>query len=122
MSPYARGSQCAVMNDSTSAGERLNVAGSMSQKSGRAPVRAIVPAVAKKVKGLVITASPVPISNAINARSSASVPEDEMLTLADTPDGCLDLRGERGVLGLEIEERDPHRGLILPVAPACAPL
>ena len=48
----------------------------MSQKSGRAPTRAMVPAVAKNVKGLVITASPGPIPSAISATSSASVPED----------------------------------------------
>ena len=46
------------MNASTAAGERLKVTGSMSQNSGRAPARAMVPAVAKKVKGLVMTASP----------------------------------------------------------------
>jgi hypothetical protein len=64
------------MSSASAAGERLKVAGSMSQNSGRAPVRAIVPAVAKKVKGLVITASPGPMPSAIRASSSASVPED----------------------------------------------
>ena len=48
----------------------------MSQNSGRAPARAIVPAVAKKVNGLVMTASPGPISSAMSASSSASVPEE----------------------------------------------
>ena len=40
------------------------------------PARAIVPAVAKKVNGEVMTSSPAPISSAISASSSASVPED----------------------------------------------
>ena len=57
-------------------GAELKVAGSMSQKSGSAPLRAIVPAVAKKVNVLVITASPAPISSAISANSNASVPEE----------------------------------------------
>ena len=64
------------MNASTAAGERLNVAGSMSQNSGRAPLRAIVPAVAKNVNGLVMTSSPAPISSAISASNKASVPDD----------------------------------------------
>ena len=46
------------MNCSTAAGERLKVSGSMSQNTGRAPARAIVPAVAKNVYGLVMTSSP----------------------------------------------------------------
>ncbi len=46
------------MNDSTAAGDRLKVSGSISQNVGRAPVRAIVPAVAKNVNGLVMTSSP----------------------------------------------------------------
>jgi hypothetical protein len=48
----------------------------MSQNTGRAPARAMVPAVAKNVKGEVITSSPAPISRAISASSSASVPEE----------------------------------------------
>ena len=38
--------------------------------------RAIVPAVAKNVYGVVNTPQPGPMSSAINAASSASVPED----------------------------------------------
>jgi hypothetical protein len=64
------------MNDSTAAGERLNVSGSMSQNVGRAPVRAMVPAVAKNVNGVVMTSSPGPISRAMSATSNASVPEE----------------------------------------------
>ena len=37
----------------------------MSQNTGRAPVRAMVPAVAKNVNGEVITSSPAPMPNAI---------------------------------------------------------
>ena len=79
------------MNSSTRAGERLKVSRSMSQKSGRAPSRAIVPAVAKKVKGEVITSSPGPMPSAISASSSASVPEE-------TPMPCSQPRVARHAL------------------------
>jgi len=52
----------------------LYVSGSMSTKTGFAPRRAIEPAVEKKVKGVVITSSPDPMSSAINAERIASVP------------------------------------------------
>ena len=65
----------------TAEGDKLNEPGSMSQNAGRAPVRAIVPAVAKKVNGDVITSSPAPMPSAMRASSSASVPED-------TPTAC----------------------------------
>ncbi len=39
------------MNACTAAGDILKVVGSISQNTGRAPARAMVPAVAKKVKG-----------------------------------------------------------------------
>ena len=73
-SPAAR--SAAAMKASTAAGDRLKVTGSMSQKSGRAPARAMVPAVAKNVNGLVMTSSPAPMSSAMSASSSASVPEE----------------------------------------------
>ena len=76
MSASPRRSHCSASNCATAAALRLKVAGSMSQNSGRAPARAMVPAVAKKVNGLVITASPGPIPSAMSASSSASVPED----------------------------------------------
>jgi hypothetical protein len=44
----------------------------------------MVPAVAKNVNGDVSTSSPGPISSAISANSSASVPED-----TPTPNGVL---------------------------------
>ena len=43
----------------------MKVTGSISQNTGRAPVRAIVPAVAKKVNGEVITSSPAPMLSAV---------------------------------------------------------
>ncbi len=46
----------------------------MSANTGVAPALWIVPAVAKKVKGVVITSSPRPMSSALIASSSASVP------------------------------------------------
>ena len=46
----------------------------MSTKTGLAPTLWIVPAVAKKVNGVVMTSSPGPQSSALSARRSASVP------------------------------------------------
>ena len=54
---------------------RLKVAESMSAKTGRAPNRAIDPAVATKVKGVVTTSSPGPMPRAIRASRRASDPE-----------------------------------------------
>lgn len=56
----------------------------MSQNTGRAPARAIVPAVAKNVKGLVMTASPGPISSAIKAPARLS----ELARLTQYPEGA----------------------------------
>ena len=64
-----------VMAASIRVGSILNVAGSMSTKTFLAPRRAIEPAVAKNVYGLVITSSPAPMSRAISDNSRASVPE-----------------------------------------------
>ena len=62
-------------------GFRLKVTGSISTKTGLAPIRAMEPAVAKNVYGLVMTSSPEPIPSAISAISRASVPEE-------TPHAC----------------------------------
>ena len=48
----------------------------VSPNTGLAPVWAIALTVAMNVSGLVITSSPGPISRAIKAISTASVPED----------------------------------------------
>src|SRR5437016_8697225 len=48
----------------------------MSTKTGVAPTRAIAPAVAKKVYGVVITSSPGPIFSAIRQANKASLPEE----------------------------------------------
>ena len=53
----------------------LNVAGSMSTKTGRAPSRVTALAVAKKVKLGSSTSSPGPTSRAMSASSSASLPD-----------------------------------------------
>jgi hypothetical protein len=71
-----RVSQRESMNSRMAAGAMLKVSGSMSTNTGRAPVRAMVPAVAKKVYGEVMTSSPAPMSSAMSAISRASVPED----------------------------------------------
>ncbi len=55
----------------------LNVFGSMSTYTGRAPRMAIVSAVATKVNGVVTTSSPGPMPRAIIAIWSASVPEEQ---------------------------------------------
>src|SRR5579883_2345237 len=66
-----------VMAASIRAGSMLYVSGSMSTKTGRAPSRQIVLAVAKKVYGVVMTSSPGPIPRAIKGSSRASVPEPQ---------------------------------------------
>src|SRR5690606_39205416 len=48
----------------------------------RAPRRATTPAVAKNVNGVVITSSPGPMPSAINATSSASVPDETPIPCA----------------------------------------
>ena len=78
----SRRSQSRSRNFRTSVGERLKVTGSMSQNTGRAPKRAMVPAVAKNVNGEVITSSPARTSRAISASSSASVPEETPMPCA----------------------------------------
>src|SRR5271163_1248131 len=67
-------SRSASMARATAAGERLKVSGSMSAKSGCAPQRRMELAVAKKLKGVVTTASPGPTPAAASASQSASVP------------------------------------------------
>ena len=59
---------------SISSGSMLNVRGSMSTNTGVAPVRAMEPAVAKKVNGVVMASSPGPRPSAIMLHRSASVP------------------------------------------------
>ena len=56
------------------AGSILYVFGSISTKTGFAPTSAIQPAVAKNVKGEVITSSPGPTSRLIRQFNMASVP------------------------------------------------
>ena len=73
-----------VTLDSNCAGSRLYVTGSISTKIGVAPTRAIAPAVAKKVYGVVMTSSPCPIPSAMRQMSKASVPEE-------TPTACEQL-------------------------------
>src|SRR4029078_6412412 len=53
----------------------LNESDSMSMKTGLAPRREMAQAVAKKVDGTVMTSSPALTPDAINAKSSASLPE-----------------------------------------------
>ncbi len=60
---------------STAAGSRLYVSGSISAKTGVAPVAEIASALAMKVKGVVITSSPGPIPKARSTSSMAAVPE-----------------------------------------------
>ncbi len=60
----------------------------MSTKTGLAPVRAIDPAVAKKVYGVVITSSPGPIPSAISAISRASLPDETVTAWAQPQYGA----------------------------------
>ena len=112
----------------------LNVSGSMSTKTGRAPSLATEPAVAKNEKGVVMTSSPSPTPMAINAAMSASVPddmpiacvnpeerfqlaleavdfwpEDEALRVAHTGDGGEHIVAKRRELGLQVQERHVER-------------
>ena len=109
----------------------LNVAGSMSTNTGRAPTRAIEPAVAKNENGVVTTSSPGPTSRAIKrgkerigARRNANGvrdskkrfelalegfnlgTEDEVLRIADPRDRVEHTVAERRELCLEVDQRD----------------
>src|SRR5258708_14308823 len=67
----------ALRLSSTQAGSRLSVSGSISAKTGLAPARMIELAVAKKLKGVVMTASPPLIPAAASPTHSASVQEPQ---------------------------------------------
>ena len=62
----------------------LNVAGSISTRTGRAPSLTMAPAVAKNEYVVVMTSSPGEIPSAISASRTASVPEDTA-TACSTP-------------------------------------
>ena len=66
---------CSVIALSIRVGSMLYVTGSMSTKTGLAPVRATLFAVAAKVKDGTITSSPGPMPRESNARCNAEVPE-----------------------------------------------
>ena len=65
-----------LMRPDTAAASMLKVSGSMSTKTGRAPSRAMTPAVAKNEYAEVMTSSPGPISSAMSDASNASVPDE----------------------------------------------
>jgi hypothetical protein len=65
-----------VMARSIRWGSMLKVSGSMSTKTGRAPVRAMLPAVAKNVNGGQMTSSPGPMPSTMSEQRRASVPLD----------------------------------------------
>ena len=64
-----------VSASSTAAGDKLNVAESMSANTGRAPQWMIASAVAANVNAVVTTSSPGPTPTARSASMSAAVPE-----------------------------------------------
>ena len=125
-----------VIARSTSAGSRFSVAGSMSTKTGVAPRRAIASAVAKNVNAGQMTSSPSPIPSASSASTSASVPlatpiacwtprysaasrsnaldlgaEDEAAAVEGAGERLFQLRDERRVLRLDVNERNRlHEG------------
>src|SRR5579859_6204751 len=72
MMAFAPG-QDAFSRASTLATSRFSVSGSISAKTGLAPARRIELAVAKKLNGVVMTASPGPIPAATSASQSPSV-------------------------------------------------
>ena len=65
-----------VIAAATAPASMLNVAGSMSTNTGARPPGRSQPAVAKNENGVVTTSSPGPMSSAIRAASSASVPDE----------------------------------------------
>src|SRR5215211_228502 len=73
-----------VILAATSSGSSTSVCGSISAKTGVAPVRAIASAVAKKVKAGQTTSSPEPTPSASSAMTIASVPL-ATLTASGTP-------------------------------------
>ena len=64
-----------VIASSTRFGSMLYVSGSMSTKTGLAPISDIGPAVAINVWAVVMTSSPGPTPTASSARCNAAVPE-----------------------------------------------
>ena len=89
-----------VIAASIAAGAMLNVAGSMSTNTGVPPALWIVPAVAKKVKGVVITSSPGRRSSALSGSSKASVPLAQAMACF-----VCDSAGDRG---LELRHLGAH--------------
>ena len=106
----------------------------MSTKTGLAPVRAMAPAVAKKVYGVVITSSPGPMSlghqadqqgvaaggngdgvgaAAVRGQLGLAVghgrAEDALLALQHGVHRRADFLADRGVLGLQVEQRNGYR-------------
>ena len=71
-----------VMAPSILSGSMLQVSGSTSTNTGRAPTRQMTSAVATKVKGVVITSSPGPMPKAIRLINRASVPEATLMQWA----------------------------------------
>src|SRR5665213_341091 len=68
------GETCSCRAARVAVGEMLKVRGSMSAKTGVAPQRRMELTEAKKVKGVVTTTSPGPMSRAAIASQRASVP------------------------------------------------
>ncbi len=91
-----------------------------------------MPAVAKKVNGVVMTSSPAFNSSALSGSSSASVPlahpmpclaRDELLRFDDAREGGHDFTLDGGILRHEVEEGDVHGlrgGVVWRRAPACS--
>ena len=108
----------------------------MSTNNGVAPRRVIEETVEKKVNGVVMTASPGPTPSAINANSSASLPEatptamlqprnaaislfelayrrteDELLGFGDRVDGSAHLGANRVVLSAQVNDGNLGTGI-----------
>src|SRR6266568_4744178 len=76
MMPFRFVGRCFSIACSTALGERLNVAGSISANTGRAPHRVMELAEAKNVKGVVKKLSPGPTPIPARASHRASVPDE----------------------------------------------
>ena len=103
----AKWSLPAAKTSSTAGAERLNVCSSISAKTGLAPARKIELTVAKKLNGVVITASPGPNFNAANESQSASVPLAHPIAKG-TPHATAAASSNRATSGPRMKRCDSH--------------
>src|SRR5690606_39650886 len=87
-----------VIASATRAGSRVNVSGSMSASTGRAPTCSITLTDEQNVMGVVMTSSPGPISSANRARCNPAV-QELSASAAGAPRYCVNSLSKRLVFG-----------------------